>query len=138
MIAESIIGDRLISNKYERTENLELQAAVYPSLKLLTNYQNALLMFVSDGVRFWRRVPGESSQLTIFVGWPDKDNWLSYQRPVRWWETFRITFHILAQRLTRGQVHWVIYKKPRTDLGYCGSILTSVLRLAGTIHYENI
>jgi hypothetical protein len=130
-VAEALIGDRLETYGYERVENFDRFASVYPELDMLLNFRESLASLVGQGFRFWRSGYEHGSHLKVYVGEPDKDKWLSEKKPERWWETFHLITEMLREKLAHQQIYWVRNQDVKMDLGYCSRMLNFVLLIVG-------
>jgi hypothetical protein len=130
-IAEALIGHRLIAYGYECTERLDRVAGVYPSLDKLLEYPEPLASIVAEGTRFWHASHDKRSHVLVYVGEPDRDRWLRYGKPERWWDTLQIAAQILRGKLAHRHLYWVGEPHAMVGLGFCSRVLVSSLRLAG-------
>jgi len=128
-LAEALIGDRLLTYGYQCDERFECIASVYPSLDSLLQYRIALASFVDQEVRFWRTDHNEKIQFSIYVGEPDRDRWLRYGKPGRWWDTFRIIVKILVEKVTHKRIFWLRDRVSGARSGYCSRVIAFVLQL---------
>jgi len=127
-IAEALIGDRITAYGYERVESFQRTASIFPSVKSLKKYRRSLAYFVEDGNQFWGNAQDVKNQTLIFVGEPDRDKWLSYQKPGRWWDTLHIINKIVKGRLAHQHIYWVQDQDFPAKLGFCSRMLAIVFR----------
>lgn len=130
-VAEAIIGDRLKTYGYESVEVFDRIATVYPQIDLLLYYRESLELLVSKGIRFWGTSHDHNVRLKVYAGEPDKDKWLSEQKPIRWWETLHLITEMVRDKLAHQQIYWVRNHDIKMKLGYCSRMLNFVLLLVG-------
>lgn len=129
-VAEALVGDRLIAYKYEWSESFDNNATVLPSIEHLLMYRECLISFISEGARFWKS-DNNNNKITIYVGEPDRDKWLTHKKPDRWWETFQIIFQILINRIVSRRIYWVRERDVAAGYGMCSRVIDFVLRIFG-------
>ncbi|MCE7985824.1 MAG: sulfotransferase [Caldilinea sp. CFX5] len=130
-ITEALLGDRLCRYGYECTEKFERTASVYPSVDLLLRHRSVLAQFVKRGIRFWRTPSDREIDCVVYIGEPDNDKWLRYQKPARWWDALSIMKHILVNRLAQREIYWLHEPAANQALGYCGQALARLLQFTG-------
>jgi hypothetical protein len=135
-ISEALIGDRITGYGYETKEEFEYTAIVYPSVDLLQQYPRTLRKFVDEGIRFWQDAHFDSDPVTILVGEPDKDRWLRYQKPERWWDTVRIVVTTLKHKLANRRVYWIDNPNRDSRPGYCSRMLSFILAFMTERRFE--
>lgn len=128
-LAEALIGDRIISYGYECVENFDTAAETYPSLEALASHRQALSALVKKDIRFWVKNLGEQRKTEVYVGVPDKDNWLRYTKPERWGDILRIIAKIAWDKLSGHRIYWVRNRVVEKHAGSATSLIASVFKL---------
>lgn len=83
---------------------------------------------MEDGNQFWGNAQDVKNQTLIFVGEPDRDKWLSYRKPGRWWDTLHIINQIVKGRLAHQHIYWVRDQDFPAKLGICSRLLALIFR----------
>ena len=129
-VAEALVGDRCIAYEYEWSEKFDSTAVVFPSIEHLLIYRECFTSFVNEGSRFWQSDVSDN-EVTIFVGNPDRDNWLSHKKPDRWWQTIQIFYQILRDRFAGHRIYWVTERDVTAQFGLSSRLLNIALRVFG-------
>lgn len=137
LMSQTVVGDRLVAYGYENAEGPKKYANVYPSPTLLLKYRKMLTSLVDEGIGLTQPVYDGASKVTIFVGSPDRDQWLSYRNPDRWWDTAQMIYWIVKSKLTHRKVYWVVDQGSRANLSYCARSLSFALEHLAEISLED-
>jgi hypothetical protein len=127
LLAEALLGDYLRDHGYECRESFSHAAQVFPSLELLLNYPDSVVSLAAKGVRFWGDFDDAVADTSIFVGEPDQDRWLRYEKPARWWDLLTITAHIAETKLRHRTLYWVRDQNSLTGVGHSARLVQFVL-----------
>lgn len=128
--AEALIGDRISAYGYPRLEDFDTAAQFYPSLEALVNHRQGLSALVERNVRFWVKYPGEPKRISVYIGMPDRDHWLSYKKPDRWRNILRIISEVVWNKLTGRRVYWIRDRDLERHSGSATSLIASVFQMA--------
>lgn len=128
-LGEALIGDRISAYGYECVETFHDAAQIYPSLAALADYPQALKALVDKDIRFWVKRAGEQ-KVAVYVGLPDKDNWLRYTKPERWGDILRIIAKIVRDKLTGRRIYWIRNRAFEKHSGSATGLISSIFKLA--------
>jgi hypothetical protein len=88
-------------------EEFKESAEVYPSIYKILDYRLLLNNLLIKDVRFWRNVQSEKDRITIFLGEPDHDGWITYQKPKRWYEALVMILNIMLKKSRNERIYWI-------------------------------
>jgi hypothetical protein len=125
--AESIVGDRLRAFGYPTEARFERYVAAFP-MYVLACYPDLVANAVSRRLRFWPSSEEERPEEKLYIGHPDADGWLGYTSRTRFLQTLSIAVDVLRTRLRGQPFRWVNNGEPDCPSGYCGTLLSLVLR----------
>ena len=128
-VSEALVGDRLTAYGYESLTPWAKTALIHPSLGIMLRYRESLEILSRANIQL--RCDGENSDLIVFAGNPDRDGWISHQKPERWLDLLDILVEIVRRKLSRQSVIWISDDVDRIGSGWSSRLIALALDLAG-------
>jgi hypothetical protein len=123
---EAVVGNRLRAFGYPADTEFERYVALFP-MHALASYPGLVSEAVSRRVRFWPVNAAERPEEKLYVGHPDADDWLGYDRLTRLRQTFAVLADVLRARWSGIRFRWVTGPEAHSS-GHCAALLSLVLR----------
>ena len=140
LVAEALVGDRLLEYGYETVETFQQEAEVMPRVGRMLEHRHALLSLAKEGTRFWSAASGGSRRAFVYIGDPDAEVWIRHEKPWRYLDACGAATTLLWRAIVTRRVLWLRSGRVGIGRSVMGRLLSRGLtilrkmRLADIVH----
>jgi hypothetical protein len=127
-LAESVVGDRLEAYYGQRpSRDFAGYVSVFP-LWSARYYPQVLAGLAAKDLRIWPTHRGERPSMELYIGDPDKDDWLARRSEERLRRTMGISLGVLRRKLFGRRLYWIRDAQRTSNTGMCNRVLRFLMK----------